>query len=481
MKRYQVDVAIIGAGTAGLTAYRAAKKAGAKTLLIEAGPYGTTCARVGCMPSKLLIAAAEAAHQVADAPTFGINPGEVRIDARAVMERVRRERDRFVGFVVEGTEQIAEGDRLRGYARFQTPTVLEVEQKGGAKVEVVAKSVVIATGSRSWIPPELEALKEEIMDNADIFEMEDLPASMAVIGPGVIGLELGQALDRLGVEVDFFSPFSQIGPVFDPAVGARVREVFEERLTMHLELKSYSVEKVDAGFEISWVDKEGEQQRKIFEKILSTAGRVPNVDNLGLENAGIECNTKGVPNHDARTTQCGNRPIFVAGDASHRHPLLHEAADEGRIAGKNAANYPEVRAHLRKVPLAIVFSDPQIAVIGGGWRERDQEAICVGEVDYRRQGRARVMNRHEGLVRIYADKNRGCLLGAEMFGPAVEHMAHLLAWAIEARLSVYDALSMPFYHPVVEEGLRTALKDLAAKLKLAAPVKSEELRYGPGT
>jgi len=115
----KVDVAVIGAGTAGLAAYRAARAAGKRAVVIEGGAYGTTCARVGCMPSKLLIAAAEAAHAIAKAPAFGVHAaGPARVDGREVMARVKRERDRFVGFVLKGVESIAEADRIRGYARF---------------------------------------------------------------------------------------------------------------------------------------------------------------------------------------------------------------------------------------------------------------------------------------------------------------------------------------------------------------------------
>lgn len=116
-KTLHVDVAIIGAGTAGMSAYRAALKHTARVLVIEDGPYGTTCARVGCMPSKLLIAAAEAAHGARHAAAFGVHAGPVQIDGRAVMQRVRAERDRFVGFVVEAVESWPPEHRLRGRAR----------------------------------------------------------------------------------------------------------------------------------------------------------------------------------------------------------------------------------------------------------------------------------------------------------------------------------------------------------------------------
>ena len=138
MKTLSVDVAVIGAGTAGLAAFRAAKSHGKRTVLIEGGPYGTTCARVGCMPSKLLIAAAEAAHMIGAAPAFGVHGGALRIDGRAVMARVRSERDRFVGFVLEGVENIPQEDRLRGHAKFVDAKRLQIDDHSVVSAERIA-------------------------------------------------------------------------------------------------------------------------------------------------------------------------------------------------------------------------------------------------------------------------------------------------------------------------------------------------------
>jgi dihydrolipoamide dehydrogenase len=179
--------------------------------------------------------------------------------------------------------------------------------------------------------------------------------------------------------------------------------------------------------------------------------------------------------------QVGDSPIFFAGDVTAFRPLLHEAADEGRIAGRNAARYPEVQGQVRRAPLAIVFTDPQIAVVGEHYESLRDRDIVVGEVSYDDQGRARVMGKNRGVVRVYADKRDGMLLGAEMLGPAVEHTAHLLAWSIDARLSLERILAMPFYHPVVEEGIRSAIRDAAAKLRLVAKPCPNEMDCGPGT
>lgn len=197
MQTLNVDVAIIGAGSAGLNARRQVETMGKRALLIESGPYGTTCARVGCMPSKLIIAAADAAHEVRGAGRFGVRvPDGARVDGRAVMTRVRAERDRFVGFVVRDTEAIPAEQRLRGRARFVGPNTLEVRSAVGPDevVRVEARAVVVATGSAHVVPPPFDALRDHVMVSDDVFELEDLPASLVVIGTGVIGLELAAKL-----------------------------------------------------------------------------------------------------------------------------------------------------------------------------------------------------------------------------------------------------------------------------------------------
>jgi dihydrolipoamide dehydrogenase len=480
MNRRTVDVAIIGAGTGGLNARREVEKAGRSWVLIENGPYGTTCARVGCMPSKLLIAAAEARHEVAHADRFGVRVHGHEVDGRAVMDRVRRERDRFVGFVVDATEALPEDRRLRGTARFVGPTTLRVD----AHTEVEAGSVVIATGSSPWVPPPFEALRathpDRVLVNDDVFDWEDLPESVAVVGTGIIGLELGQALHRLGVETAFFNPFEQLGPFTDPAVHGKAREVLGAELHLHLGIAWLGAEAIEGGVRLRWRDPDGGEGEGLFEKVLVAAGRRPNLDALDLAAAGVPVDGKGMPPWDRKTCQVGAAPLFMAGDVNAHLPLLHEAADEGRIAGANAVRFPEVAAHVRREPLAVAFTAPQMAMVGAAYGDLAPESVAVGEVSYDDQGRARVMGINAGLVRIYALRESCRLVGAEMFGPRVEHTAHLLAWAVQQDLNVYDALKMPFYHPVIEEGIRTALKDLARNLRALSGCRPEDLAESPG-
>jgi dihydrolipoamide dehydrogenase len=223
MKHVETDVAVIGAGTAGLAAYRAAVQAGRRAVVIEGGPHGTTCARVGCMPSKLLIAAAEAAHATHKWSDFGIRiEGRIAVDGKAVMARVRRERDRFVGFVLKGVDAIPEGRLFHGRASFIDDRTLQID----GHTTIAFTRAVIATGSSPAIPAMLRAAKDRLVVNDHIFDWEDLPQSAAVFGPGVIGLELGQALHRLGVRARIFGRGSGIGPLSDPAVRTYATQTF---------------------------------------------------------------------------------------------------------------------------------------------------------------------------------------------------------------------------------------------------------------
>ncbi len=477
MNAIEVDVAIIGAGSAGLNARREVEKAGRRPLMIESGPYGTTCARVGCMPSKLLIAAADSAHEVASADRFGIRVDGWRVDDAAVFERVRSERDRFAGFVVEDVEALPEEHRLRGHARFIGPTTLSVDDH----TEVRAKSVVIATGSSPIIPPPYDAIREHVLVNDDIFELEHVPASLAVVGTGIIGLELGQALQRLGARTTFLTPFADLGPFTDPEIRRVTRDLLGAELDLQLESTVHTAEKVDGGIRLAWTDAAGEEREAVFEAVLVAAGRRPNLAGLGLENTGLDLDARGMPSWDPTTTQAGNAPIFLAGDVSGHRPLLHEASDEGRIAGANAAAYPALTAHVRRVPLAVAFTDPNMAMVGRSYASLDPDRIEIGVVSFANQGRSRVMGRNQGLMRLYGDKRSCTLVGAEFIGPRAEHLAHLLAWSIQQGMPVTRMLQMPFYHPVIEEGLRTGLRDLASKLRVTGQCRGEDMATAAGT
>jgi len=454
------EVVIIGAGTAGLTALSQVRKRTGDFVIINEGPYGTTCARVGCMPSKALIEAAGIRHKTLLHGEMGMKASEPpEVVGSRVMERVRRLRDRFVKGVLESTDGLGEKN-IAGRAVILEPGLVEVNGR-----RIRARNLIIAPGSTPVIPAPWMRFSDHLLTSDTLFEIEDLPESLAVIGLGAIGLEMAQAMSRLGVRVEGFDAAPTIAGMTDPLVSERAVEILGREFPIHLE----TAVQIEQAGELVAVG------GKPFQKILAAVGRKPNIAGLGLENLGVPLDGRGLPRVNPLTMQVENLRVFLAGDANGRAPVLHEAADDGFIAGRNAFEETP-REYCRRARLGIVFTSPDIAVAGMRYGEIAKESTAVGEADFSAQGRAVTAAENHGLLRVYADADTGLILGSEMVAPHGEHIAHLLAWAIQQKLTVSGALRMPFYHPVVEEGLRGALRNAAARMK----TRPDEIALCPG-
>ena len=447
-----VSVAIVGAGTAGLAALREVRDRTSDFVLINGGPYGTTCARVGCMPSKTLIAAANAFHARTKLDEFGIRGADRLVaDIPAVLHRIRSLRDHFVAGVLRATEDL--GDRsIAGYARLDGPGRLIV----GDRV-IHARQIILAPGSSPIVPKPWHALGNRILTSDTLFDQIDLPPRIGVVGLGPLGIEMAQALARLGIEVHGFDAVEQVAGISDEKVSAAVRDIFANEFAVHLGAEVELAE-VDDSVEIRWNDRS-----VVVDKVIVAVGRRPNLEGLGLETLGVPLDETGMPEVDPSTMRIPGTSVLLAGDANGDRPLLHEAADEGNIAGLNATSDEPIRL-TRRTPLSIVFCDPEIASVGQMAKDLDPETTLIGEMSFVNQSRARIMQENRGLLRLYATRQEGRLLGAEMAVPAAEHMAHLLALAIGQELTVHDLLRMPYYHPTLEEGFRTALRTIARQL-----------------
>ena len=450
MEERNVDVAIIGSGTAGLNALGQTRRAGRSFVLINGGEPGTTCARVGCMPSKALIQVAEDYHRRTHLGKYGIDGHEeMTLDVPEALEHVQDLRDTFVDRVLSNsTDDMPPELFVQDYARFVEPTLLEV---GGQRIR--AGAVVIATGSRPVVPEAWKAFGDRMLTTDDIFELENLPESMAVIGLGTIGLELGQSLNRMGVTVTGFDQMQTIGGTTDPEVSRCAQDILGKEFPIHLGAAA-EISEEDGKLRVT-----AGENSVLVDKVLCSIGRAPNIQGLGLENLGLELDARGLPPFDNRTMQVGDLPVYIAGDVDGERQILHEAGDEGKIAGYNAAR-GEHNAFRRKTPLYINFCDPNICAVGARFNELDPDTTAVGQINFAPVGRALIMGKNKGVLRVYADKASGRILGSEMIGPKGENLAHLLCWCIEQGLTVGELLRMPFYHPVIEEALQAALYDL---------------------
>lgn len=461
MPERTVEIAIIGAGTAGLNAMSQAQKAGKSFVLINGGEPGTTCARVGCMPSKAMIQIAEDYHRRTHLDRFGIDGHEgLSLDIPEALEHVQDMRDTFVDRVLGSTtDDMPEDQFIQEYARLLEPNLLEV---GGQRIR--AGAIVIATGSSPLVPEPWKAFGDRLLTTDSLFELQDLPKSIAVIGLGTIGLELGQSLHRLGIDVEGYDQLDSIAGIRDPEVNQAAIALIGKEFPLHLGQAATLSDDGQGGVMVSV----GDQGRR-FDAVLCSIGRSPNIRGLGLETLGVPLDARGLPAFDPHSMQIGNLPVFIAGDITAERPILHEAGDEGRIAGFNAvrcASGAKTLRFQRRTPLFINFADPNICAVGTRFDALEPDTTAIGEIKLAPVGRALIMGKNRGIIRVYADKTNGQLLGAELIAPRGENLAHLLSWSIQQQLSVEQLLRMPFYHPVIEEALQGALNDLNRKLDL---------------
>jgi dihydrolipoamide dehydrogenase len=199
------------------------------------------------------------------------------------------------------------------------------------------------------------------------------------------------------------------------------------------------------------------------DKVLVALGRRPNIDKLNLTEAGFKLDERGMPEFNLNSLQIEDYPVYLVGDANAYRTLMHEAAVEGAIAGFNASR--EVpQAFDRKTSLAIAFTQPDIISVGSGFSDLDEDETLIGAAYSKNDGRSRILSSKEGVLRIYANKKDGRLLGAAMVGVRAEHIAQFLALAIAQKMTVHELLAAPFYHPVVEEMIQSALQDIARKM-----------------
>lgn len=446
------DVAIVGAGTAGLSALREVRKRTERFVIINDGPYGTTCARVGCMPSKALIEAAKAFARRQQFADFGIRGGEqLTVDIPAVLKRVRRLRDRFVAGATQLTDDLGERN-IAGRATFLSPDTLQVGTR-----QIQAGAIIVATGSTPVLPDAWPDLGARLITTDSFFELQDLPRRIAVVGLGPLGLELSQALARLGIRITAFGDVADIGGLTDGVVNERALAVLRDEIDVRIGPRVTPQVQPDGVRVVS-----GEHSI-VVDAVFAAMGRKPNLRGLGLERLGVPLDERGLPKIDRHSMQVGSLPVYIAGDVDATLPLQHEANDEGHIAGYNAVR-ASASSFRRRVRLGIVFCEPQLASVGKAYCDLDRYSVAIGTADFSRQGRATMAAINQGVLRVYVDKNSKRLLGAELCTPDAEHLAHLLAFAIERASTLADILRMPFYHPTLEEGLRTALRDAASQL-----------------
>ncbi|MFN8640376.1 MAG: hypothetical protein U0802_01445 [Candidatus Binatia bacterium] len=398
------------------------------------------------------------------------------MDGRAVMEQVRRERDRFVGFVIEGVEAIPAAERIRERPR-PLPGARGARRRRPPRIE--ARAVVIATGSRPTMPPSLLGVREQVLDNDAVFELRDLPRSLARGHTGVIGLEIGQAMHRSAC-ARCSSRTASGSRALHRSGGAGQRRGGARRRADAAPVGQLAVRR-DGGeaFVIEWRDAAGSHREQV-DAVLAAAGRIPISTTCNWRRRACRWTrwaAGGRPAHDA----VGDGAGLPRRRRERRSPVAARGRRRGADRRRQRRRLSRRRAAAAAEPLMIAFTDPNMAVVGTPWAgsitRRSRSAASTTAI---RAGRESWVAT-PGWCASTPRRACGTLLGAEMFGPRVEHTAHLLAWAVQSRMTVEQALAMPFYHPVVEEGSHRAARARRASSTAAAATAPHDLECGPNT
>ena len=454
------DIIIVGAGTAGISAYKEAIKYTSNILIVNQGPWDTTCARVGCMPSKVLISTANRMYDIEHADEVALQV-EAHIDRSAVMQHVRQLRDRFTAATLADVDSWDQSHKISGAAKFINANTIQVNNQ-----HYQAKSFILAVGSTPNMDAEWKAeLGDRYINSDDIFELEQLPKSLAVIGSGVIAIELAQAMTRLGVQTTVFARSQKVGSLSSPQLQPLACKELSQAMNIKFKVLPENIKKSQHGVLISFTD--NVSQTLEVDYVLSATGRSSNLNSLDLTQINpLFKEIRNLPINN-RSKQLGEYPIFIIGDAYTQTPVQHEAAVEGRLVVESCLNFPKLKDLKTLIPLSIVFSSPEMAIAGQSYKQLIDENVefITGYASYERQGRALVLGKDHGAAEVYVDANTRQLLGAELLVESAEHMGHLLAWIISEKLTVDQILEKPFYHPTLEEGLRSALKHARRQLK----------------
>lgn len=454
------DIIIIGAGTAGQAAYKEAIKHTSNILIVNYGSWDTTCARVGCMPSKVLISVANQLHDAQALNKVGVTT-HLNLDSKKIMLHIQELRNQFTQAALKDVARWNSAHKISGQAHFVDASTIEVNQK-----YYQARSFILAVGSTpSFDPQWKQVLGQKLITSDEVFELEQLPQSIAVIGSGVIALELAQALQRLGVKTTIFARSRKVGTLTSPILQKMAQELLSQEIDIKFEVLPKQVQNSKDGVQIVY-EEHGQEHRLVTDYLLVATGRRTLLDTLKLENINTQfAELKNLPVHP-ETKQLTHYPIFIVGDAHTNTPIQHEAAHEGRSAVLNCLNLKRIKNIRNLTPMGIVFCEPEMAIVGQSFKQLESDKIpfVTGYVSYTQQGRAQVLGKNYGALEVYIHAASRKVLGAELLMTSAEHLAHLLSWMISEDCTLDQLLEKPFYHPTLEEGLRTALKHARRQL-----------------
>ncbi|ABK08262.1 dihydrolipoyl dehydrogenase [Burkholderia orbicola] len=462
----EFDVVVIGAGPGGYIAAIRAAQLGKTVACIEkwknpagALKLGGTCLNVGCIPSKALLASSEefenTSHHLAD---HGITVDGVKIDVAKMLGR----KDAIVEKMTSGIEFLFKKNKitwLKGHGKFtgKTDAGVQIEVSGEGEAEVVtAKNVIIATGSKARHLPNIPVDNKIVSDNEGALTFDSVPKKLAVIGAGVIGLELGSVWRRLGADVTVLEALPAFLGAADEALAKEAAKLFKKQgLDIHLGVKIGDVKTTADGVSIVYTDKDGNAQTLDADRLIVSVGRLPNTDNLGLEAIGLKANERGfIDVDDHCRTAVPN--VYAIGDVVRGPMLAHKAEDEGVLVAE-VIDGQKPHIDYNCIPW-VIYTYPEIAWVGKTEQQLKAEGreIKTGKFPFSINGRALGMNAPDGFVKMIADAKTDELLGVHVIAANASDLIAEAVVAMEFKAASEDIARICHPHPSMSEVMREA-------------------------
>ncbi|TCO59282.1 mercury(II) reductase [Actinocrispum wychmicini] len=469
------DLAVIGSGAAGFAAAIAARAKGRSVVMIERGTVGGTCVSTGCVPSKALLAAAEARHSALDAWFPGIHTSAANVDLPALIGGKRDLVETLrAGKYIDLADEYG-WDILPGTARFiatGSGPALDVEPAGGEVTRVTAEHYLVATGSAPWAPP-IDGLTEAgYLTSTTAMELDRLPASMIVLGGNAVGLEQAQLWQRLGVEVTVLEALPRLAPFEEPEISAVLAEVFrDEGIRVLTDTTTTQVERGPADYQLTFSASDGHPRALRAEQVLVATGRRPITAGLNLDAVGVKTGARGEVMVD-QYLRTSHPRIWAAGDVTGHPQFVYVAAAHGTLMADNA--FDDAHRTLDYHPLPkVTFTSPQIASAGltdAQAVEQGYQSECrVLTLEY--VPRALVNRDARGLIKLVAEHGTGRLLGAHVIAESAGEVITTAVTALTNQMTVQQLANQWSPYLTMAEGLKLAAQTFTrdvAKLSCCA-------------
>jgi dihydrolipoamide dehydrogenase len=468
----QYDVIIIGGGPGGYVAAIRGAQLGMKVAVVEREHLAGICSNWGCIPTKALLRSAEIYSHMAHAKDFGLKAGEFTFEISDVVKRSRQIAARMnngVGFLMKKNKI----DVIWGEAKITKPGEVEVGDASKPAMEpavpapkgvlghgkYTAKHIIVATGARPRILPGIEPDGKNIWTYFEALVPQEMPKSLVVMGSGAIGIEFASFYASMGADVTVVELMSQIMPVEDEEISAHARKRLEKRgIKILTEAKVAKVENSDAGVKAHVELKDGQTQVIAADKLISAVGVQANIENIGLENAGVKTE-RGFIQIDGYC-QTNVKGIYAIGDVAGPPMLAHKAEHEGVLCIEKIAGKDVHPMNKNQIP-GCTYCEPQVASVGlteKAAKEAGRE-IRVGRFPFMGNGKAIALGEPEGLVKTIFDKKTGELLGAHMVGAEVTELIQGFVVAMNLETTEEELMHTIFPHPTLSEMMKESVLD----------------------